>query len=141
MADLDIRAIREWLATQAASATGVTRALSYQPKKVEAADLPLVTIGNPETIKYNRTFGTGKATITLTVTALVSEALDPEEGTTLLDDFVSIATSSLVAQLRNEQSSVSVPWLSNVTDAENYGLFKAESSTYYGVQLVVVVTT
>lgn len=147
MTAVDIGAIRTWLASQATSAAGVKRALAYQPKSVNARDLPLVTIGNPESIVYGRTFGFGSATVTLRATALVSEALKPEEATGLLDDFVtqSLATSaadaSLVAMLRNEQSSDAVPWTSKVVTAENYGLFQVESSTYFGVQIVVEIRT
>jgi hypothetical protein len=141
MSDLDIRAIRVALADDAASVAGVKHALSYVPTKIDARLLPLVVIGNPEAIEYNRLFGSGHATITLRVTVLVSDALDPERATVLLDEFVSQESGALATALRQGSSSASSPWTVSVESADSFGSFQFESTQYLGCQLVVEVRT
>lgn len=146
MSDLEIRTIREALASSASSAAGVKRALSYLPDKIAARDLPLVVVGNPA-IAYNRGFGRGRATLTIPVFALVSEGLPSAKGTELLDRFVSLqlatsaAPATLGEALRQERATELAPWVVNVTEVSEYTLFQFESAQYYGVQFTAVVTT
>jgi hypothetical protein len=141
VSDLDIRAIRVALAADAENATGVRRALSYVPLNIDARQLPLVIVGNPESVKYNRLFGSGHAVVTIRLTVLVSSALNPERSTELLDGFVSQELLALATELRQTQSTGQRPWTVNVSSADNFSKFQFESGEFYGVQLVVEVNT
>ncbi len=143
---MDVRAIREAIASDASSAAGVTRTFSFIPDKLNPRALPAVVVGNPS-IDYNRTFGDGHATLTLSVWAIVSAGPDSGTGTAALDGFVSeqLATSgagpSLATAIRQRAAIDERPWTVALESAAEYTLLRIESIDYYAVELTVTVRT
>lgn len=129
---MDIKAVRQGLATNADSIAGLI-CLPYMP---DAITPPMFFVAEYE-IDFDRSFGRGLDEATFTCRALITHATD-KQGQAKLDEYLAgSGAKSLKAALQTDRTLGGACDDSHVTRVYGYGLYEHGTSQYYGAQLSV----